>query len=54
MDDARHDKIEGLRAALGGHYHIWEMKGNAEERGIADFNTTATIRHPCSETHFVT
>jgi hypothetical protein len=48
MDDAIHDRLAGLRGPLGGHHHIWQMHGNAEERGIADFQTAATIRHPCS------
>ena len=48
MDDARHDHAEGLRGTLGGHHFIWQLHGNAEKRGIADFHTAATIRHPCS------
>ena len=36
MDGARHDHAEGLRATLGGHHFIWLLKGNAEERGIAE------------------
>ncbi|GFH61831.1 hypothetical protein CTEN210_18307 [Chaetoceros tenuissimus] len=38
----------GLRRPVSGHYPIFTMKDNAEERGIADFHTAATIRHPCS------
>ena len=31
----------------GGHYAIWQMMNNAEKRGISDFVTAATVRHPC-------
>ena len=48
MDDACQDYSLGLRHPLGGHHPIFEMKRNAEERGIADFHTAVTIRHPCS------
>ena len=45
MDDARDDEIAGLRHTLAGHHHIWQLKSNAEERGIDSFHTAATIRH---------
>lgn len=48
MQDAESDYSLGLRKPLGGHIPIATMKSNAEERGIADFHTAATIRHPCT------
>ena len=38
---------ENLRGPVGGHYAIYQMMRNSEERGISDFNTATTIRHPC-------
>ena len=38
---------ENLRGPIGGHYTIYEMMRNSEERGISDFDTATTIRHPC-------
>ena len=48
MQDAVEDFVAGLRRPLGGHHEIFNLKNNAEERGIDDFHTAATIRHPCS------
>jgi len=31
----------------GGHRKIWQLMHNSEERGIADFETSTTVRHPC-------
>ena len=48
MDDARNDNAAGLRFPVRGHHSIVEMQSFAEARGIVDFATAATIRHPCS------
>ena len=48
MEDAVSDLKAGLRRPLWGHHPIFNMQNNAKERGIDDFHTAATIRHPCS------
>jgi len=32
----------------GGHHTIFNMMKNANERGISNFHTAATVRHPCN------
>ena len=48
MEDAVIDWKAGLRRPIWGHHPIFNMKNNAKERGIDEFHTAATIRHPCS------
>ena len=48
MEDAVIDWKAGLRRPIWGHHPIFSMKNNAKERGIDEFHTAATIRHPCS------
>jgi|EP00979_Chaetoceros_neogracilis_P017177 hypothetical protein len=37
----------GYRSPIGGHYRIDEMMHDSDSRGISDFVTATTIRHPC-------
>ena len=47
FDTDRLYEDENLRGPIGGHYTIYEMMQNSEVRGISDFDTATTIRHPC-------
>ena len=37
-----------LIGPTGGHHTIFNMMKNANERGISNFHTAATVRHPCN------
>lgn len=43
FDDARELAARGIRSPVKSHFPIWRMK----QRGMLQFVTAATIRHPC-------
>lgn len=45
--DAQDLAKQGVRHGVGGHHAIWSMMFDEEERGLTDFETAATVRHPC-------
>jgi len=45
--DAHDLANQGVRHGVGGHHSIWSMMIDEEERGLTDFKTAATVRHPC-------
>lgn len=47
FDDVRVYREKGIRTGTGGHHSVGLLMTDAEERGIAHFQTAAHVRHPC-------